>query len=150
MLVERLFSAVMLVACLALLYLAWGYTAPIAYDPIGPRPYPVLLLSLLAVFSAVLAFRPKKFIQTIDLGWSKPIVKNVVLCIGAMLFYAIFFEKLGYVVCTILTAWAIGLLFNGKIFHTLIASAIMAVLTYLLFDKLLDVSLPLGVLSFLE
>lgn len=150
MLVERVFSGAMLVACLGLLYLAWGYTAPIAYDPIGPRPYPVLLLSLLAIFSAILAFRPKKFIQAIDLGLSVPIIKNLLMCTLAMALYAILFEQLGYIVATTLMAWAVGVLFAGKIGHSLLASVVMAVLTHLLFDKLLDVSLPLGVLSFLE
>ena len=46
--VLRIFSAILALAALGLLVLAWGYTAPIAYDPIGPRPYPILILSLFA------------------------------------------------------------------------------------------------------
>lgn len=149
MLVERIFSGVMLLATLILLSMAWGYTAPISYDPIGPRPYPMLVLSLLALGTAVLAFRPAKFIKAIEYGWTKPIVKNLVLCTLAMWLYAILFEWLGYILATTAMAWSIGMLFGGKKVQTAIASVAMAVLTYLLFDKVLDVSLPLGLLSFL-
>ena len=49
MTMERLFSGLMALVSLFLIYLAIGYVAPIAYDPIGPRPYPILIFSLLAL-----------------------------------------------------------------------------------------------------
>lgn len=146
---ERIFSGILFVASLGLLGLAWGYTAPIAYDPIGPRPYPMILLSLLALFTALIAFRPAKLGQAVSLDLTKPIIKNLVICGAAMLFYGILFEWLGYIVATMLMAFVIGLLFDGKKVPTAIASVIMSVSTYLLFEKALDVSLPLGLLSFL-
>ena len=149
MMVERIFSGLLLLVALIMLYMAWGYTAPIAYDPMGPRPYPMLLLGLLAIGAAVLAFRPARFIQTIEYGWTKPIVKNLCLCTVAMLAYAIFFEILGYIIATTLMAWAVGVLFDGRVLKSFIASLVMAVLTFYMFDKLLDVSLPSGILSFL-
>ena len=33
---ERYFSGLLFLATLFLLYVAWGYTAPIAYDPLAP------------------------------------------------------------------------------------------------------------------
>lgn len=150
MLVERLFSGILFVITLVLISMAWGYTAPISYDPIGPRPYPMLILSLLALGTATLAFRPAKFIKVIEYGWTKPIVKNLVLCTVAMWAYAILFEWLGYILATTAMSWSVGMLFGGQKVKTIIASVVMAVLTYLLFDKVLDVSLPLGLLSFLD
>lgn len=147
--VERIFSGLLLVASLGLLVLAWGYTAPIAYDPIGPRPYPVILLVLLAFFSALLTFRPKKLSEHITMGLTKPVIKNLFICGMAMLLYGVLFEWLGYVIATSLMAFVTGLLFDGKKVPTAIASVVMAVLTYLLFEKALDVSLPAGLLSFL-
>ena len=38
MTMERLFSGLMALVSIFLIYLAIGYVAPIAYDPIGPRP----------------------------------------------------------------------------------------------------------------
>lgn len=146
---EKIFSGVLLIFALIFLYMAWGYTAPIAYDPIGPRPFPVLLLGMLSVGSAVLAFRPRRFSEKIDLQLTPPIIKNLVLCVVVMLLYAVLFEILGYVIATALMAWAVGILFAGKIWHSLLASVVLAILSYLLFDKVLDVSLPAGLLSFL-
>lgn len=80
---------------------------------------------------------------------TKPIIKNLILCGAAMLFYGILFEWLGYVIATTLMAFVIGLLFDGKKVPTAIASVVMAISTYLLFEKALDVSLPKGLLAFL-
>ena len=38
MTMERVFSGLMALVSLFLVYLATSYVAPIAYDPIGPRP----------------------------------------------------------------------------------------------------------------
>ncbi|MDO4440945.1 MAG: tripartite tricarboxylate transporter TctB family protein [Moraxella sp.] len=145
--VDRLFSGLMLVVSLILLIMAWGYTAPISYDPIGPRPYPVILLVLLAVLSGVIAFRPARLAEKIELGLTKPIIKNLALCTLAMSLYAVLFETLGYIVATTLMAWGIGVLFDGKWHKTLIASVVMAVGTYYLFNGPLEVSLPAGILE---
>ncbi|OOR90390.1 tripartite tricarboxylate transporter TctB family protein [Moraxella bovis] len=144
--VVRIFSGLMLLVSLILLVMAWGYTAPISYDPIGPRPYPVMLLTLLAVLSAVIVFRPAKFAEKIELGLNKPIIKNLAFCTIAMTLYAVLFEMLGYIVATTLMAWAVGVLFDGKWHKTLIASLVMAVGTYYLFNGPLEVSLPAGIL----
>lgn len=146
---ERIFSGCLFLVSLAMMVMAWGYVAPIAYDPIGPRPYPVILLVLLAFFSALLVFRPKKLSEQISMGLTKPIIKNLLICGTAMLLYGVLFEWLGYVIATSLMAFVIGLLFGGKKVPTAISSVVMAVLTYLLFEKALDVSLPSGLLSFL-
>ncbi|MDO5650978.1 MAG: tripartite tricarboxylate transporter TctB family protein [Moraxella sp.] len=146
---ERIFSGCLVLVSLIMLYMAWGYTAPISYDPMGPRPYPVILLVLLAIGTAVIAFRPAKFTSKINLGLSKPIIRSLVICTAAMLLYAVFFESLGYIVATTLMAWIIGVLFGGKWHKALISSIIMAVATYYLFDGPLEVSLPAGILSFI-
>lgn len=147
---ERLFSGLLFVLSLGLMVLAWGYTAPIAYDPIGPRPYPMLLLILLAFGTLILACRPAKFMTVVDYGWSKPIVKSLSLACVAMILYAIAFEMLGYIIATILMAWGLGVLFKGTMLKSFVAASVIALLTFFLFDELLDVSLPLGLLSFLR
>lgn len=145
--VDRIFSGVMLVVCIIMLIMAWGYTAPIAYDPIGPRPYPVILLTLLAILTAVIAFRPTKFAEKIQMQMTKPIIKHLVLCTVAMALYAVLFEVLGYIITTTLMAWVVGMLFGGKWHKTLIASVIMAVATYFMFNGPLEVTLPAGILK---
>ena len=70
--------------------------------------------------------------------------------IAGLLAYAVLFEKLGFVITTALATFALGLLFNGRLLPCLISGALMGVLLFGLFDLLLDVPLPLGVLRLLE
>ncbi|CAM4183654.1 tripartite tricarboxylate transporter TctB family protein [Psychrobacter arenosus] len=147
MTMERAFSGLMALVSFGLIYVAIGYVAPIAYDPIGPRPYPILIFSLLALMTLVVTFRPAKFTKAIDLGMNKAIVRNLVLCIIALLLYGIFFETLGFPIATTLMSFAVGLLFNGNPLKSIIFSVISSVVLYILFDMLLDVKLPLGLLS---
>ena len=54
----RLFAAIWLLLCAFLAVIAWGFQAPFAYDPVGPRAYPLLLLVLMAAGAAWLIFKP--------------------------------------------------------------------------------------------
>lgn len=138
---ERVFAAVLLTAAVFLLYLAWGYTAPIAYDPLGPRPYPVLVLSLMAACCLyLLLFPPKVPLQAaVFAGWRKTAV-----CVAMLLAYAVAFEPLGFPLATALAVFALGRLFGGGNRACVVAAAALGIGLYVLFDRLLDVSLPLG------
>lgn len=138
---ERVFSAILLLISLFLLYLAFGYDAPIAYDPLGPKPYPVLILSLLSASCLYLAVRPHA--PDIDLGYTPSLLKNIGLCILFMLFYAALFELLGFPLATTLMAFGVGKLFGGRTLPCLISGLGLGVGFYILFDRLLDVPLPL-------
>lgn len=139
---ERYFSGLLFLATLFLLYVAWGYVAPIAYDPLGPRPYPLLVLALMVVCTLFLTVRPKT--EEIDLGYTPSLLKNLTICLATLLGYAVLFEILGFPVATALMAIIIGKLFGGKTLPCVISGVVMGVLLYLLFDQALDVPLPLG------
>lgn len=143
---ERLFSGVLLLAVLGLLYLAWGYTAPIAYDPLGPRPYPLLVLGLLAVCCLFLLLRPRS--EHINLGYTPAILKKVGLCLAFLMAYAVLFEVIGFPLTTALMAFGVGKLFGGRTVPCIISGAVMGASLYFLFDSFLDVPLPLwGILG---
>ncbi|WP_367104618.1 tripartite tricarboxylate transporter TctB family protein [uncultured Psychrobacter sp.] len=147
MTMERLFSGLMALVCFGLIYLAYGYTAPIAYDPIGPRPYPILIFSLLALGALIVTFRPAQFTKVIELGYNKAIIRNLILCVIALLVYGLLFETLGFIISTILMSFAVGLLFAGNAVKSLIFSVVISIGLYFLFDVFLDVKLPLGLLA---
>lgn len=136
----RLFAASWLLFCAVLAVIAWGFQAPFAYDPVGPRAYPLLLLSLMASASLWLIFKPGLVDQRIN----QQALKRSLLCIAALLGYAVLFEALGFVISTTLATFALGLLFTGRPLPCAISAVLMGVLLYGLFDYLLDVPLPLG------
>ncbi|WP_043239069.1 tripartite tricarboxylate transporter TctB family protein [Stutzerimonas azotifigens] len=143
----RLFAAIWLLACAGLAVLAWSFEAPFAYDPVGPRAYPLLLLALMAAGSLWLLVKPKGE-PTPAIDWA--MARKVLLCIVALLAYALLFEPLGFVLSTALAGFAMGLLFNGRLLPSAVSGLLMGVLLYVLFDRLLDVPLPLGVLELME
>lgn len=137
----RVFAAVWLLACTGLALLAWGFEAPFAYDPVGPRAYPLLLLLLMACGAAWLLFKPHGEPTP---AFDRAKAQRAVLCVLALLAYALLFETLGFVISTALAGFALGLLFNGRLWPSVISGALLGVLLYGLFDYLLDVPLPLG------
>lgn len=136
----RLFSAIWLLFCAWLAILAWGFQAPFAYDPVGPRAYPLLLLGLMAAGSLWLLYKPGIGGQQLHM----PSALRSTLCVLALLAYALLFEPLGFVISTALAAFALGVLFTGRLVPCAISGVLMGVLLYGLFDYLLDVPLPLG------
>lgn len=147
MLVERVFTGIIAVVCLWLMFIAWGFVAPIAYDPLGPRPYPILLLSLLILSCVYLTIRPKNLSDVIDLEYNPVILKKVGLTLLFFFIFAFTFEFLGFPIATAIMSFAIGVLFGGTVKASLISGILLGIFCYVLFDILLDVPLPLGFFS---
>ncbi|MBB2494804.1 tripartite tricarboxylate transporter TctB family protein [Aquipseudomonas ullengensis] len=138
----RLFAAVWLLVCAFLAVVAWGFQAPFTYDPVGPRAYPLLLLTLMAAAALWLLCKPASE-PTLPISWV--LARKVALCVAALLAYAMLFEPLGFVLSTALAGFSLGLLFNGRVLLSAVSGLLMGVLLYGFFDYLLDVPLPLGV-----
>jgi putative tricarboxylic transport membrane protein len=66
----------------------------------------------------------------------------------AVVVYALLFEVLGFVLATTVMAVPVGMAFGGNWKQSLIGGIGLGLGLYLLFDKLLDVVLPSGLLSF--
>lgn len=144
--IERIFTGCMALICFALVFVAWGFVAPIAYDPLGPRPYPVLLLILLIISFVYLTIRPKKLAEVLDLEFLKPLVlKKVALTLMFFFIYAITFEFLGFPLATTIMCFAIGKFFGGSTKASLISAIALSAFCYFMFDYCLDVPLPLGI-----
>ena len=65
-----------------------------------------------------------------------------------MFVYAGLFETLGFPLATAVMALPVGMAFGGSWKQSLAGGVAMGLVLYLLFDKLLDVVLPTGLLSF--
>jgi putative tricarboxylic transport membrane protein len=71
------------------------------------------------------------------------------VCVAAALVFIVGVEPLGYVIVSSivfwLTAWAVG---ARHVVHTAVIGVVLSVVVYLAFTRLLDISLPAGVLGF--
>ncbi|REC93602.1 tripartite tricarboxylate transporter TctB family protein [Kushneria indalinina] len=148
MIYQRLFLVALLVVYAVLAYAATTYEAPFSYEPVGPRAFPLLLLILLAAGTVYLMIRPGQMAEeNADTPLTGQVLGRLVLCVLALALFAFFFEKLGFIVSAFLFAIAMCRLYNGGWVTSVITGAVMSVAFYMLFDRVLDVPLPLGVLS---
>jgi len=149
---QRLFAGALLLACIGLGVIAWDYHAPFSYEPVGPRAYPMLLLGLLGAGLLCLMIKQPAAADghEEELQLSMAVIRKMVICVTLMLAYAALFEVLGFILASLLFGIAMSRLYDGRWLCSLIAGVVLAVGLYLLFDKALDVPLPLGILSALE
>ncbi|WP_027351307.1 tripartite tricarboxylate transporter TctB family protein [Halotalea alkalilenta] len=151
MIYQRVFLAVLLLVCAILAVIAFGYHAPFSYEPVGPRAYPLLLLTLIMAGTLYLLFRP----GTITLGegdehLDRHVLAKITLCVVLFTIFAACYEMLGFIVSSFGFAVLMGRLYGGTWIASLIGGVLMSIGFYWLFDRILDVPLPLGILSSLE
>ena len=148
---QRIFGIVLLLCCLGLAAAAWGYHAPFSYEPVGPRAYPLLLLTLMGLGAIYLIAKPASATAEHDEPpLDRHVLSKVVGCVVMLSIYAAVFELLGFIPASILFAIAMARLYEGSWKVSVIAGVALGVGLYLLFDKALDVPLPLGILAALE
>ena len=137
---DRIFAAVWLVFSVAVAWLAWRIEAPFSYEPIGPRSYPILLAVAMAACSAWLFVRPSP-----EPDWPRAGgAGKAAILVGVFLAYALLFEWLGFPLATAIATMAIGRLFGGGWGGLAIGGLALGGGLWFFFDKLLDVTLPLG------
>ncbi|MEO5698485.1 MAG: tripartite tricarboxylate transporter TctB family protein [Burkholderiaceae bacterium] len=142
---DRLLGAVCVVAAAGMAWYARGYTAPISYEPVGPRAFPMLLAAFMATGGAWLMLKPTLRGGTFEGVRRRPLALSAL----AIVVYAMLFQTLGFPLATALMAVPVGRSFGGTWKQSLAGGIGLGVGLYLLFDKLLDVVLPTGVLSVL-
>jgi putative tricarboxylic transport membrane protein len=148
---QRIFGVALLLVCAGLALVAWGYHAPFSYEPVGPRAYPMLLLVLLALGGIYLLVKPASAHSHSDEPpLDRHVIRKVVTCVVFLVLYAAVFEMLGFIPASIIFAVALSRLYDGSWLVSVIAGLLLGVGMYVLFDKVLDVPLPLGILSSLE
>ncbi len=142
---DRILGGVCVVAAAGMAWAAQDYAAPISYEPVGPRAFPLLLSALLAIGGLWLVIKP-----TLGAGaFSATKMLPIGLCAVAIVIYALLFQRLGFTLATSLMAVPVGMAFGGSWKQSLAGGVGLGLVLFLLFDKLLDVVLPTGLLSFI-
>ena len=148
---QRAFAAVLLLACAALAIMAWPYQAAFSYEPVGPRAYPLLLLVLLGLAALYMLIRPATIVHSEDEPQlDRQGMLKIAACIGLLLLFAGLFEPLGFILSSILIGVPMARLYGGRWVPALVVIPLTTFALYVLFDRLMDVPLPLGLLSLLE
>ncbi|MBE2295646.1 MAG: tripartite tricarboxylate transporter TctB family protein [Phycisphaerales bacterium] len=137
---DRIFAVVWLAVCALIAVQMQQLEIPFSYEPVGPKAFPSLLAGLMALCCIYLLVKPDTDIQWPD---ASGIRKGLVL-IAVLFGYAILFEQLGFPLATALMVVVVSRLFGGSWLNGLITGVLTGVLGYLFFDRLLQVTLPIG------
>jgi putative tricarboxylic transport membrane protein len=151
MVLQRIFAFVLLMVCIGLALMAWPYQAPFSYEPVGPRAFPLLMLALMGISLLYMVFRPTAIKHSEDEPpLDRPTLIKIAVCTGLLLIFAGLFEPLGFVLSSILVGIPMARLYGGRWLPSIVIITLMSIGLYVLFDKVMDVPLPLGLLDVLE
>jgi len=140
---DRIFAAIWLLLCLAGASLAWQYQSEYSYEPLGPRPFPLGILGLMALCALLLLRRQPDAVSWPPLAT----LRHLAIMVVALAGYAASFEWLGFPLATALLTFVLGRLFGASARAALLSGIAGGLVLYFAFDRLLDVTLPLGVWS---
>ena len=151
MLAQRVFASVLLLVCVGLAAMAWPYQAAFSYEPVGPRAFPLLMLALMGLGLIYMIFRPSPVVHSEDdPKLDRETLTKIGLCVALLLIFASTFESLGFILSSILVGIPLARLYGGRWLPSCVIISLVSVGLYLLFDKAMDVPLPLGLLDVLE
>ena len=151
MLAQRLFASALLLVCAGLAAMAWPYQAAFSYEPVGPRAFPLLMLALMGLGLVYMIVRPSPVVHSEDdPKLDRETLTKIGLCIVLLLIFAGTFEPLGFILSSILVGIPLARLYGGRWLPSSVIISLVSVGLYLLFDKAMDVPLPLGLLEVLE
>ncbi|EJN28044.1 MULTISPECIES: tripartite tricarboxylate transporter TctB family protein [Pseudomonas] len=151
MLIQRIFASVLLLVCVGLALMAWPYQAAFSYEPVGPRAFPLLMLGLMGAALLYMVFRPAPIKHSDDEPpLDRETLTKIAICVALLLVFAGLFEPLGFILSSILIGIPMARLYGGRWMPSIVVTTLMAIGLYLLFDRVMDVPLPLGLLDVLE
>ncbi len=140
---DRVLGAVALVFAAIMVWQGHDLQAPFAYEPVGPRAYPMLLSAIIGLCGLWLVVRGGNPVEPVATG----VTSRVIIVAVALAAYAFLFQWLGFVIATTLMAVPVGRAFGGSWLKSVLTGLGLGVFSFLLFDKLLDVVLPTGLLG---
>ena len=146
-----MFASVLLLVCVGLALMAWPYQAAFSYEPVGPRAFPLLMLGLMGLGLIYMIVRPTPVVHSEeDPQLDRDTLLKIAVCVVLLLIFAGTFEPLGFILSSILIGIPMARLYGGRWMPSVVIISVMSVGLYLLFDKAMDVPLPIGLLDVLE
>lgn len=140
---------------LAIAYLVGARSIPSLAigDPLGPRAFPILIGAGLLFSAGLLAVETVRAKKAEGPGEEQatvpPFGRNLLITIGAIVALVLAFEPVGYLLSVLGFLLFLTMLLNrAHPIVNIVASVVLAVGSTLLFDSLLGVRLPAGLLGF--
>ncbi|MGQ4877160.1 tripartite tricarboxylate transporter TctB family protein [Billgrantia sp. LNSP4103-1] len=144
---DRIFGVLLLVLAVAYGWGASQFPEPFGgSEAIGPETFPHLLAVVLGLSSLYLIVRPD---PDNAWPWSRTGIE-LVIAVVVLVLYAMFLQPLGFIVSTTLAVGTLCWRMGARPLNAYLVGAVSGVVVFLLFNFALDLSLPLGLLSFLE
>jgi putative tricarboxylic transport membrane protein len=140
MIADRILGVALIALGLASAWSAMQLEVPFAADPLGPQPFPATVALVLALCGLGMLLRPVHGFSAPERLLAPP------LMVVAMILYALLMVPLGFMLASALMATAVALLFGARPWPAGVVGVSTAVSLWLLFDKLLDLPLPKGIL----
>jgi len=140
---DRILGALALLLAVFLTGFGYDLEAPFAYEPVGPKAFPLLLAAVIGLCGLRLLLKGGHAVEANPSGANI----RIAIMVGLLAAYALLFQWLGFVLATALMSTLVGRLFGGSWHRCLIGSAGLGLGFFLLFDKVMDVVLPAGVLG---
>lgn len=142
---DRIFGVLALVLAGAYLWGATGFEVSMMMvaDPLGPRTFPYLLGIVLIITALYLLWRPDP-----EPDWpDAPHLAQMAMSIVILILYAVFLEDLGFIVATVAAVAILSWRLGATPLIALANGAGVALVLYGLFDLVLGLPLPLGILE---
>lgn len=137
---DRIFAVLLLVGSAAYAVLAWSFEVPFQYEPLGPKPWPILLAAIISICAVIVLIRPDP-----EPHWpvGGTLARHGVLLAGLAL-YAILFEPLGFVVTTTVVCAVFALMLGAPVLWAGAFALLMGIPGYYLWTEVLQLNLPTG------
>lgn len=126
-----------------MLWQSYGMVPAFSYEPLGPRAFPMLLGALIGLCGIYILIKGQFKAAYIAPNTQLKIVILFLLFVA----YGFLFQPLGFIVATFLAIVSIGFIFGGRLVPLLISGVVSSIALYFLFDRVLSVVLPVGILG---
>ncbi|SMF13513.1 putative tricarboxylic transport membrane protein [Xaviernesmea oryzae] len=136
---DRILGATAIAVAAIMLVFGYGLQAPFAYEPVGPRAFPLIAAGMIALCGVILVLKPGEPSS----GPAGPTGALAALS-GCLMGYALLFQPLGFVIATTIFMIPIAMIFGARWWQGAVTGVVLAVSSYLLFDRVLEVVLPVG------
>ena len=140
---DRILGIAALLLAITMTWRGYDMEAPFSYEPLGPNAFPLMIAFIIGICGVILIVKGSTTVNPNPPGANARIA-SMVICIAV---YAFLFQWAGFVIATAAMTAIVGKLFGGKWFWTITSGLIVGIVFFLLFDKVLDVVLPVGLLG---